>query len=197
MVNQYCVVYNYGCLAFGVFRQSEEFSLIFNRGQMICMARFLWSHLIIGYLKIFKQPMVKSICTQVAQYPGKHSASVFLKHIFRHFSRLGCQIIIDMASSPQIMTFSGSKCSVGKENEGPFFGAEWEVCASYYRRDFAASAGQKLNVSISMNYVRPQHCWSALYSLYILRRCKNWTRCFHKIWVCGHFYCRHCAGHKN
>ena len=42
-----------------------------------------------GYLKIFKQPMVKSICTQVTQYPGKHSASVFLKHIFRQFFSLG------------------------------------------------------------------------------------------------------------
>ena len=65
------------------------FTDFFNRGQMICMARFLWSHLIIGYLKIFKQPMVKSICTQVTQYPGKHSPAVFLKHIFWPFFSLG------------------------------------------------------------------------------------------------------------
>ena len=118
-----------------------------------------------GYLKIFKQPMVKSICTQVTQYSGKHSASVPQTHFPDNFSRLACQIIIGMVS-PQIMTFSGSKCSVGKENEGTFFGSSERFVPLITAESFAASAGQKLNVSISMNYVRPgpEH-WPELYSL--------------------------------
>ena len=56
---------------------------------------------------------------------------------------------------PQIRTFSGSKCSVGAENEGLFFGSSERFVPLITGESFAASPGQDLNVSISMNYVRP------------------------------------------
>ena len=64
-----------------------------------------------------------------------------------------------MVSCPQIRTFSGSECSVGAENEGLFFCSTERFVPLITGESFAASPGQGLNVSISMNYVRP--CSSA------------------------------------
>ena len=140
------------------------------------------------YLKIFKQPMVKSICTQVTQYPGKHSLSVFLKHIFRPFFSLG--LSNHHRRGPQSADYDifWVKMFSWQGEWGAIFRGRVRGLCLLLPPRFCRERWSETQCLYQYELcpTRPGH-WPALYSLDILRWCNNWTRCFYKIWVCGHF----------
>ena len=128
MVNQYCCAQLW-VLGLG---QSEEFLLWSND---LC-GEFFVVTLDNGYLKIFKQPIVKTIWTQVTQNRVKHSASVPQTHFPTIFSLAKSLFQWSISKSADYDIFWVKM--LGWREEWPtIFLVEWEVCASYYRREFS------------------------------------------------------------
>ena len=128
MVNQYCCAQLW-VLGLG---QSEEFLLWSND---LC-GEFFVVTLDNGYLKIFKQPIVKTIWTQVTQNRVKHSASVPQTHFPTIFSLAKSLFQWSISKSADYDIFWVKM--LGWREEWPtIFQVEWEVCASYYRRVFS------------------------------------------------------------